>query len=605
MKTNSIASKFAALALCGAMMTTMMPAAALADEAGGIADEEAAAQVVASAQAAAETTQAAEATAMADEVVEAELDACDQADVAAEAADEGAVSEAEGMDALSTGEMSTMSTVSITLNGVTYSLNTSSCVATVKSYSGTSKVVSIPSTVSYSGNTYMVREIGSSAFEGKSITSVTLPSSLTKIGYRAFYGCSSLTSITLPENLTDMGTYAFANCYSVTQLNIKSKNFDGYTVGVHYFDNLGANTSGVKVVFESGVTVIRGCILSPTSGTSSNEEKAANVTSIVIGKDVQSIGNSAFESLTNLKSVQFEGNLCTEIGNYAFENCTSLTTIELPSSLKKIGVYAFWGCSSMKSMIIPSGVTASNIGARSFVGWAQGSTLTVTTQEQYNKLKNQSTSSPYYTAERTTLKYKRAFPDVSDTSAWYYAPITRAVDAGYVSGYDSGYFGPADCLTRAQAAVILWRYYNPTAVANYNAGTTANSTGMSDVASYSWYTGAANWAVSVGIINGYEDGTFHPDDTITREQLCAIVSNASKRYKGSQVTGASRTKLNSMPDAGSVDGWATDAVAWGLNKGVISGKEVGSSRVLDPLGSVTRAEMAAILMNSIDNSLLK
>ena len=596
MRTNSIASKFAALALCGAMVTTMAPAVALADEAGMTVAADAPAQVAAAPIATAETTDVAE---------DATDDAAD-ANATPEVTVENAAPNVEGMSALSTGEVNAMSTVSVTLSGVTYSLNTSSCVATVKSYSGTSKVVSIPSTINYSGNVYMVREIGSSAFEGKNITSVTLPSSLTKIGYCAFYGCSSLTSITLPENLTDMGNYAFANCYSVTQLNVKSTDFDGYTVGVHYFDNLGANTSGVKVVFESGVTVIRGCILSPEDiGNSDNKEKAPNVTSIVIGKDVQSIGNSAFKSLTNLKSVQFEGNVCTEIDSNAFENCTSLTTIDLPSSLKKIGLYTFWGCSSMKSMTIPSGVTASNIGAKSFVGWAQDSTLTVTTQEQYDKLKNQSTSSPYYTAERTTLKYKRGFPDVSDASAWYYAPIARATEAGYVSGYQSGYFGPADCLTRAQAAVVLWRYYNPTAADNYNSGSTANTTGMGDVDSYSWYTGAANWAVSAGVINGYEDGTFHPNDTITREQLCAIVSNASKRYKGSQVAGASRTKLNSMPDVGSVDGWATDAVAWGLNNGVISGKEVGSSRMIDPLGSVTRAEMAAILMNSIDNSLLK
>ncbi|MDO4181986.1 MAG: S-layer homology domain-containing protein [Coriobacteriia bacterium] len=194
------------------------------------------------------------------------------------------------------------------------------------------------------------------------------------------------------------------------------------------------------------------------------------------------------------------------------------------------------------------------------------------------------------------------FPDVA-ASAWYYSSVYASVEKGLFSGYSNGTFGPDNALTRAQAAVVLWRYFNPNDASSYNASSTRNSTGMRDVAGYTWYTGAANWAVKNNIINGYSNGSFGPDDSITREQLCTIVANAAKAMKGSSISG-STSKLAGMPDNRQVSSWARTSVAWALNNSIISGKSVGSARYVAPADTVTRAEMAAITVNAINGGVL-
>lgn len=205
------------------------------------------------------------------------------------------------------------------------------------------------------------------------------------------------------------------------------------------------------------------------------------------------------------------------------------------------------------------------------------------------------------------------FSDVNDPEAWFYDAVMWAASYGYVEGYGDGRFGPFDTLTRAQAAMILWRYFSPDEAASYVAGGTPNLTGMPDVRAGEWYTGAANWAVSNGVINGAEhpDGsrTFEPDGIITREQLCAIIGNAAERYRGSSMSGADLGKLESMPDASSVSPWATEAVAWSLNNGVINGAAAydpagNEIRYVDPGSGVDRAAMATVLKNVIEAGVL-
>ena len=200
------------------------------------------------------------------------------------------------------------------------------------------------------------------------------------------------------------------------------------------------------------------------------------------------------------------------------------------------------------------------------------------------------------------------FRDVQDTSAWYYQSVYTAADLDLMKGYDNGLFGVGDTLSRADAAVILWRYFASSEAKSYNASSAVNTTGMSDVPSGAYYTGAANWAVSHGVING-EDGAdgnryFNPTGAITREQLCTIIANAVSSLKGVSTSGASQSKLNSMPDASQVSDWATNSVAWCLNKGVISGVESANSRWAAPQWAVDRASAAAILVNLVNSGVL-
>ena len=200
------------------------------------------------------------------------------------------------------------------------------------------------------------------------------------------------------------------------------------------------------------------------------------------------------------------------------------------------------------------------------------------------------------------------FADVTDSKVWYYDNIYAAADLGLIAGYNNGYYGVGDTLTRAQAAVILWRYFAADEAAGYDSASATNQTGMSDVSDAAFYTGAANWAVENGVINGKKnaDGTryFDPEGTITREQLCAIVANAAEKFCGATVQGADTSLLNGMPDASSVSSWATDAVAWGLNTGLVKGANRNNVRYVDALVNVNRATMASVLMNAINNGII-
>ena len=129
---------------------------------------------------------------------------------------------------------------------------------------------------------------------------------------------------------------------------------------------------------------------------------------------------------------------------------------------------------------------------------------------------------------------------------------------------------------------VLWRMEGQPEAAGIHAFT--------DVGSGAYYADAVAWADGNGIVLGYGDGKFGPEDTITREQLAAILWRYAQ-YKGKDV-GAGGT-LERFTDAAAVSGYAQEAMRWATGQGILSGKGDG---ILDPMGQATRAETAAMLM---------
>ena len=171
------------------------------------------------------------------------------------------------------------------------------------------------------------------------------------------------------------------------------------------------------------------------------------------------------------------------------------------------------------------------------------------------------------------------FTDVNDDD-WFYDVVRYVYEQGLMTGTSDTEFSPDLTTTRGMIVSILNRLED---------GPTAEAAGFTDVAAGDWYADAVNWAASEGIVAGYEDQTFRPNDPITREQLAAMLMNYAA-WKGEDVS--ARADLSSYNDAASVSSWAVETVQWAVAEGLISGMP---GNLLEPQRSATRAQVAAIL----------
>lgn len=173
------------------------------------------------------------------------------------------------------------------------------------------------------------------------------------------------------------------------------------------------------------------------------------------------------------------------------------------------------------------------------------------------------------------------FTDVA-SGDWYAQAVAYVYRQGLMSGTAQDRFSPDLTTSRAMIVTILHRLAGSPAV--------TGGAAFTDVASGDWYAGGVAWASANGIVTGYGDGRFGPNDPITREQLAAILH----RYAGfvGRST-AGRADLSGYTDAGQVSAYAADAMGWAVDRGLITGV---SAHTLVPGGSATRAQAATILM---------
>ena len=216
-----------------------------------------------------------------------------------------------------------------------------------------------------------VTSIGEYAFYNNSLTSVTLGNGVTSIGDSAFSGCSRLTSIVIPDSVTSIGSSAFSRCSGLTSIVIP----DSVTsIGNSAFYNCSGLTS---IVIPDSVTSIgedsfsgcsslesinyqgdiaSWCGISGLDNLSKSKvyignKKLQEITSIEIPDGVTKIESYAFNDCSGLTSVTISNNV-TSIGNYAFSNCGSLKSVTIGNSVMNIGDYAFEDCSSLTSIYI-------------------------------------------------------------------------------------------------------------------------------------------------------------------------------------------------------------------------------------------------------------
>ncbi len=315
-----------------------------------------------------------------------------------------------------------------------------------------------------------------------SLTSITIPDSVTDIGKCAFAECTSLTSVTIPNSVTDINEGAFLNCTSLTSITIPNS---------------------VTFICES---VFEDC---------------TSLTGITIPDSVTGISYSAFGGCTGLTSVTFEGS-APDINSTAFYNVTATAYYPAGNSTWTEDVMQDYGGNITWVAYDPNAVFTDVNTSNYFynaVLWAVDNGITSGTSA--------TTFSPFQTAERcqvVTFLWRAAgcpnptntenpFTDVSE-SDYFYTAVLWAVEKGITSGTTATTFSPFAKCERCQVVTFLYRYFGEPAV-------TTGSNSFTDVNASNYFYNAVQWAVQNGITSGTTATTFGPFVTCER---CMVVT---------------------------------------------------------------------------------
>ena len=186
---------------------------------------------------------------------------------------------------------------------------------------------------------------------------------------------------------------------------------------------------------------------------------------------------------------------------------------------------------------------------------------------------------------------KNPFADVN-AGDWFYRDVLFSYEKGLMSGMDTAVFAPYANTTRAQIAVIFYRMEGSPAVEGENSFTdVVRDSGTA------WFYDAVTWAQKNGIMGGYGNSSFAPNDPITREQLTAIFYRYAQ-YKGYDTTQGGMA-IREFDDYESISDYAMGAMAWAVNTGLVK----GDSNLLYPKGTATRAELAALFHRFAENGM--
>ena len=210
------------------------------------------------------------------------------------------------------------------VDGIYYNKNGNEATVTYKDagYNTYKGEVTIPSTVTYGGETLTVIAIGDNAFKScTGLTSVTIPNTVNALGASSFRGCNGLTNITLPQSVTTIGAEAFYGCTHLTSMEIPNS---VTSIGNYSFYN------------------------------------CTSLASITIPNSVIYLGSYAFYGCTRLASVTIPSSI-TAINGYLFYGCTGLTYVAIPNTVTSIGQYSFSGCTGLTQITIPNSVLSKTI----------------------------------------------------------------------------------------------------------------------------------------------------------------------------------------------------------------------------------------------------
>ena len=263
-----------------------------------------------------------------------------------------------------------------------YATNSDNSVTLVDGKSANGDVI-IPSDVRNKNKVYVVTAIEHNAFEGNNaITAVTIPSSVSTIGYSAFNSCKSLRRVMDASRVTEMQGFEYTDCTNLTSVTLSG------------------------TLQKIGYRSFAGSALAH----------------LVLPASMREIGSSAFEDCHQLRNVQFNTGL-QNIKDHAFKN-SGLVSLELPNDIKEIGEWSFEGCASLKAVQIPPSVTSLGMGAFYYCTALESvvipTTLTNFNDRTFNGCRN--LSAVYYLGSSCPSLGQYTFADVSGTFGFYVKP---------------------------------------------------------------------------------------------------------------------------------------------------------------------------------------
>ena len=249
----------------------------------------------------------------------------------------------------------------------------------ITAYTGSDTNVSVPEKIA--GKTVTV--IGSKAFYGTSVVSITLPDTVTIINEGAFWGAQYLTDINLPDKINTIPVNAFRDCTALSALTIpesvstiENDAFRGCTslTGIDVADDNKSFTAIDGVIYSSDMKTLvyvpsnRTTYKIPNTVTTIDGAFRYNtgLTEIALPKSVKECGTGTFVGCTALTTAVFSDGGVLNVPAHCFEGCSALTDVTIPTGMKAVQEYAFYECSALPSIELPS--TVQQIGDRAFYG---------------------------------------------------------------------------------------------------------------------------------------------------------------------------------------------------------------------------------------------
>ena len=441
-----------------------------------------------------------------------------------------------------------------------------------------------------------VRSIGKWAFRGcSSLTSVTIPNSVTSIDDGTFASCTSLTSVTIPNSVTYFGEWAFDDCTSLTDVYYAGSKAQWKAISISSNGNDDLLTANIHYNYVSHTHSYKDVVTAPTCTEKGYTTHTCACGDSYVDTYVDALGHAWDNGKVTKEPTETETGVktytCTRCGETKTETIPKLThehnynaVVTAPTCTAK--GYTTHTCACGDSYV---DTYVDALGH----AWDAGK-VTEAPTETKTGVKTFTCTRCGETKTETipvTNCPSAVFTDVQGGDHWAHEGIDYCIANGLMSGIGNDLFGPKLTTTRAQIVQILYNLEGEPKVS----GTTPFTDLTQD-----WYQDAVLWAYQTGVVAGTSSTTFEPDLPVTREQIAVILMEYMTRVLKLERTWTP-ADLSIFPDAGSVSDWAKDAMADAVGLGLISGASNGGQTLLEPQGSATREQVATILMEFCKN----